>query len=74
MSNGNSRFGYGGFVFCCGALSLVMIGLSIFCFMKAGYDFGKSTEQKRSIEAGVGKWTVNPETGATQFDYGVKEK
>ena len=39
-----------------------------------GYGKGVDSEQSRAIQAGVARYTVNPETGAVTFTYGVAEK
>ncbi len=38
----------------------------------AGHVNGRNQEQKKAIEAGVGRFVVDSGTGDTRFEYGVK--
>lgn len=37
----------------------------------AGRDWGRGCERRVAIEAGVGKWVVDPQSGVTEFRYGA---
>ncbi len=38
---------------------------------KCGHAIGIHYERQKAIEAGVGRWVVDPATGNTEFKYGV---
>lgn len=46
-------------------LSLVLFGVNI------GLTYAEKRERQKAIEANVGRWTVNAETGDKQFVYGI---
>lgn len=62
MSNGNDWFCFFiGVIFAAGA------------FGSGCYSCSQKMEHRHAIEAGVGRWVINEETGVKKFEYGVKQ-
>ena len=47
--------------------------LTAIIFSNTAAVLSRWNEQSKAVQAGVGRWTVNPETGATEFKYGVEK-
>jgi hypothetical protein len=61
---------------CYGALVMIGFALGSALWVPVGLwitHHEVSAERGRAVEAGVGRWVVVPETGKTEFKYGVKE-
>jgi hypothetical protein len=54
--------------FIIGGLMGIVLGIGL------GSTISGCRQQSKAIEAGVGRWTVDPATGATQFEYGQDKK
>lgn len=52
-----------------GLTTLVVTILSL-AVLQAGINYGEVREQRKAIEAGVGRWQVDAKTGKTFFQYG----
>lgn len=49
-------------------LVVIVLILSVMSFC-VGFSGGERYIRERAIEAGVGRWTVDPRTGATGFEF-----
>lgn len=51
---------------------VVTVALVVGCLFMMGRAWGIREERGKATEAGVGYYKVDPQTGATEFVYGVK--
>ncbi len=57
-----------------GPCAETIILLVMFAFgFTAGVPWGSSGERDKAVKAGVGRYAVDPATGAAKFVYGAKE-
>lgn len=52
------------------AVVFLFFAVGLFFGTMGGWEIGIGTEQRKAIEAGVGRWTIESKTGKKQFEYG----